>query len=465
MTFRHSMIAALALAAACNGNGDKDGSDSDDTDGTNDTSDTSDTGTSGGSVTCENNICTATGTITEDQNWTKDNEYVLSGGVFIGDDSAKTTLTIEAGTTIYGQDKSFLLIQRGSEIVAEGTESAPIVFTSSKDEGSRGPLDWGGLVINGKAPTNTCSDADGGVPGEAGTGFYCGDSPTDSSGTLKYVRVEFAGNKVDDQNELNGIAFQGVGSGTTIEHIHVHRCDDDGVEFFGGTANAKWVLVTGVGDDGFDWTDGWSGSVQWLAVQNFGTTEGNGIEADNNGDDNDAEPRSAPMLKNVTLWGGDVSAGTLNQGQGMLLRRGTAANIDKAIIGNWGKNCVDLDDLATHENGWEADTDGGGDYSGELTITNSLLDCGDATDVFASDDMMVPFSDEDWFLDGSDNDDDADTTLTAGTDATGLVPADASASPLANSSDVLTGGFFTDTTYIGAFGDTNWAAWTEFAEN
>jgi len=461
MTLRHTLIATLALATfACNG-GDKDDDDTD-TD-----TDTTDTGTTSGGVTCDGDICTATGTITEDQSWTKDKTYVLSGGVFIGDDTNKTTLEIEAGTTVFGQDKSFLLIQRGSEIIAEGTAADPIVFTSSKNEGDRGAQDWGGLVINGKANTNTCSDASGGVPGEAGTGFYCGDDDGDSSGTLKYVRVEFAGNPVDDQNELNGIAFQGVGSGTTIDFVHAHKCDDDGIEFFGGTANAKHILITGVGDDGFDWTDGWSGNVQWLAVQNFGTVEGNGIEADNNGDDNNATPRSAPSIKNMTLWGGNSSGSTLNQGQGMLLRRGTAAVIDKAILGNWGTNCVDLDDEATHTNGWTEDTDDtdGGSYNGALAITNSLLDCGDAADVFADDDMNVPFSDEDWFTDEPSNDEAATTGLTAGTDPTGLVPADASVAPFANSDDQLTGGFFEATTYIGAFGDTNWADWTEFAEN
>ena len=132
-----------------------------------------------------------------------------------------------------------LVVRRNAQIMAEGTVEEPIIFTSSKEPGSRARGDWGGLIINGNAPINSCSDNTEEFCeafGEGGTGFYGGNDPSDDSGVLKYVRVEFAGTLVSPENELNGIAFQGVGSGTEIDYIQVHMNADDGIEFFGGAA-------------------------------------------------------------------------------------------------------------------------------------------------------------------------------------------------------------------------------------
>ena len=172
-----------------------------------------------------------TGTITENMTLTKDNEYLLRGGVFVGDEVNETILTIEPGVTIYGESatKGMLTINRNSKIMAEGTREEPIVLTSDKPVGQRSRGDWGGLIINGNAPLNTGEEA----YGEGGTGYYGGNDPNDNSGVLRYVRVEFAGREISPDNELNGIAFQGVGSGTTVEYVQVHMNKDDGVEFFG----------------------------------------------------------------------------------------------------------------------------------------------------------------------------------------------------------------------------------------
>src|SRR5690606_625608 len=108
--------------------------------------------------------------------------------------------------------------------------------------------------------------------------------PADNSGVLRYVRLEWTGGKVNDTNELNGIAFQGVGSGTVVEYVHVHGGDDDSIEWFGGTVNAKYLLATAPGDDGLDWTDGYTGKIQYAIVQQWprvSSSDPNGIEADN----------------------------------------------------------------------------------------------------------------------------------------------------------------------------------------
>ena len=151
-------------------------------------------------------------------------------------------LEIEAGTTIYGDSATngTLVIARGSQIHAHGTAAAPIVMTSDQLEGERARGDWGGLIINGYAPLNI---EGGEAEGEGDTGTYGGDDPTDSSGILEYVRVEFAGTEFSPDNELNGIAFQGVGSGTTVENVMVKFNKDDGLEFFGGTVEVKYVRL------------------------------------------------------------------------------------------------------------------------------------------------------------------------------------------------------------------------------
>ena len=316
---------------------------------------------------CEDGVCILSGTITEDLKLTSDNVYLLRGGVFIGDDENETILEIEAGTTIYGESSTdgMLVVRRNSKIIAEGTAEAPIVFTSSKAEGSRARGDWGGLIINGNAPINACGDESADLCeafGEGGTGFYGGNDPEDDSGVLKYVRVEFAGTLVSPENELNGIAFQAVGNSTVVDYVQVHMNADDGVEFFGGTVDVKHVLITGVGDDSLDWTDGWQGSAQYVILQQSDDNGDNGIEADNNGEANDAAPRSNPTLANFTIIG---SPNNERSDVGVLLREGTAASIMNFAVLGFNEVCVRVDNDATFAQLEE----------GNITFTNSVLNC------------------------------------------------------------------------------------------
>jgi len=235
------------------------------------------------------------GAINADETWTSNNAYILTLPVNVFD----STLTIEPGTVILGvasDNPGTLIIRPGSRILADGDAMRPIVFTSDQAVGERGAGDWGGLVINGNAPTNQENPE-----GEGDSGIYGGDNPDDDSGILRYVRVEFAGTRFTDQNELNGIALQGAGRGTTVEHVQVHFNQDDGIEFFGGTVDAKWILLTGCQDDSFDWTFGWQGRVQFLVVIQQGDEADKGIEADNFEDDFNAMPRSGPTISHCTF--------------------------------------------------------------------------------------------------------------------------------------------------------------------
>lgn len=351
------LCSALALSIGC---GDKD----EDTSGTDDTGG----GGTGGADFCASiteGFCTLTGTYTESLTLTTEYQYVLEGGVFIGDDTTNTILTIEPGVTVYGDSASdaFLAIRRNAQIQAEGTADAPIVFTSPQAVGSRDRSDWGGLIINGNAPVNNCYNGSEVLPceaeGEGGTGLYGGSSATDSSGVLKYVRVEFGGTEISPENEVNGIAFQGVGSGTTVSYIQVHMNKDDGVEFFGGTVSADHLVLTAIGDDSLDYTDGWTGTVSDVYIRHFAGYESDkGLEMDNNGDQNDATPRSNPTLRNVTIVGSpDGSAG-------FLVRAGSAGTFENINITGSG-TCFDIDGDAT----WTQAQDGA------LTVTGTTLDC------------------------------------------------------------------------------------------
>lgn len=333
--------------------------------------------------------CVVQGTLTGDINFTNNTTWVLNGPVFIGGDvdegGAAARLFVEPGTRIVGAaGNDFLGVQRGSQIIADGTPFAPIVMTGPvpSDDPTADAGTWGGLVINGRAPLNICDD---GTPfsmcfdeGEGGSGTFGGDDPNDSSGVLRYVRVQFAGFRINDEDELNGIAFQGVGRNTIIDFIQVHENADDGIEFFGGTANAKHLLLTDIEDDSLDWTHGWNGNVQYVVVrqnqENLTETE-RGIEADNFEDDNDATPRAQPRIANVTFIGNRNATQTTT---GFLFRRGTGVNMTNAIVTGFN-NCIDLDSDATFTAAGSP-----GSLTGTLTIENTLI--GNCDNLFEEED-------------------------------------------------------------------------------
>ncbi len=402
-------------------------------------------------ITCEDDVCRVQGTITSDETFTADKEWVLTGGVFIGDDENETVLTIEPGTTVYGDTSalSFLVVTRGSRIMAEGTKDAPIVFTSSKEDGSRARGDWGGLILNGRAPINNCESGVCEAEGEGGTGQYGGDDPKDSSGVLKYVRVEFAGSLISPDNELNGISFQGVGNGTEVDYVQVHMNKDDGIEFFGGTVNFKHVVTTGIGDDSLDWTDGWQGKGQFFLAEQYDDNGDNGIEADNNSDDNAREPRSMPTLANLTILGAPGGAGS---DVGILLREGTGANISGAVVTGFNEGCLDIDNEETFAHAVDGES-----MTGELTISSSVVNCtavNDAPNFIADEeDFTPPFTVEDFFMQMNDG------NIVVDPELDGITPA--TSSPLLGMATAPSDSFFEQVDFTGAIGETDWTeGWT-----
>ena len=295
-------------------------------------------------------VVVVTGSISGIENWTNNFYYILRGAVFV---SEGATLNIEAGTRVIGESGSVgtLIVLRGGRLNAIGTREQPIVFTSDQPVGSRDRGDWGGLIINGRAPLNL----EGGEgEGEADTGIYGGSDPDDNSGSLRYVRVEFAGVEFSPDNELNGIAFQGVGRGGSYEYIQVHMNRDDAFEWFGGTADIKYAVASNAADDSFDWTFGWQGRAQFVIVHQRGDDADNGIEADNNEFNNNLLPRSHPQIYNLTMCGdpdrneGGESARAAN------IRRGTAFTIRNFLVTGFkstGFQIADANTLSQVDNG------------------------------------------------------------------------------------------------------------------
>lgn len=277
---------------------------------------------------------------------TADKCYNLKGIVYV---KAGATLTIAKGTKIYGDKTTLgtLVIEPGGKIMAEGTAVNPIVFTSKAPKGQRTPGDWGGVILLGKAPINTAGGAGNieGIPPTADT-TYGGTDANDSSGKLKYVRIEFGGVQLSPNNEINGLTFGGVGAGTEVEYIMVHDTLDDCFEFFGGTVNAKHLICSYNGDDGFDWDNGFKGKLQFLALQQDpnDAADDNGFEGDNDATGSVNAPFSEPTIYNATLCG--KNADVAKQQYGMLLRRSTKAHIFNTIATGFEAG-YDLRDKAT----------------------------------------------------------------------------------------------------------------------
>ena len=299
------------------------------------------------------------GEITSDTTLTANNQYLLRGAVFV---RAGATLTIQAGTTIFGERSSTgtLIVDRGGRLQANGTASAPIVLTSDQPVGSRARGDWGGLIINGFGVINVPG---GTAEGEGDTGVYGGSDPGDSSGNLTFLRVEFAGIEFSPDNELNGIAFQGVGANTGCDNLQVHFNKDDGFEFFGGQISCKHLVSTGIGDDSFDWTEGFSGRGQFWVAQQRGDDADQGFESDSSGENNELEPRANPTIYNVTLLGAPGSGDGNESDIGMLLREGTAGRFFNFIVMGFKEEGVVIDGASSQAQAG----------AGALFLSNSIV--------------------------------------------------------------------------------------------
>ena len=278
------------------------------------------------STTLSGNINTTT-TLTSDKVWT------LKGYVYVTD-GAK--LIIQPGTTIISDiaEKGALCIERGAQIIAEGTVTKPIVFTSGKPSGERTPGDWGGIVILGRAKTNRSSEPT--IEGGIGRP-YGGTNDQDNSGVLKYVRIEYAGIAALPNSEINGLTLGGVGSGTTIEYVQTIYANDDAFEFFGGTVSPKNLYAFATADDDYDFDFGYTGTVTNSVSKRDpqfvdNGDAGNGVECDNDGTGSSAQPFTHPKLIGMILVGPFNVNALTNHNLGLRWRRATQFTITNSKI-------------------------------------------------------------------------------------------------------------------------------------
>ena len=400
--------------------------------------------------------------------WTSNNTYVLDGFVFV---DSTATLTIEAGTVIKGKpgegaDASALIVARGGKIFANGTEQNPIIFTALSDD-VNDPFDltqddrglWGGLIVLGRATINVAGGEEQieGIPVNEPRGAYGGQNDADNSGSLSYISVRHGGSNIGANNEINGVTFGGVGSGTEVHHIEVFANADDGYEWFGGTVNTKYLVSAFNGDDSFDWDEGFRGKGQfWFAVQSA-TVGNSAFECDGGTTPEDGEPYAIPLLSNITAIGSGKTGANAKNTPLLNLRdnsggkfynsifmdgRGYAVNVEDLESGEDSRSRLENDDLVFQNNLWFDFTSGIADTeNGQQFLVDYLTTEANVNEVV--DPMLTAISRTD--------------------DAT-LDPRPMAGSPAFSNVKDLGDDWYTTTNYRGAFGSgagSNWLAnWT-----
>ena len=300
----------------------------------------------GGGGTTENTILE--GRISENRTLKAAYTYKLRGLVYVTNGAI---LTIEPGTRIVGETgkNGGLIITRSCKIIADGTITRPIVFTSEAAIPQRG--DWAGLVLLGNAPTNASfngvagvGEIEGGINNSDGLGLYGTPStqaqnPADNSGILRYVRIEYAGYAFLPDKEINGLTFGGVGNQTIVDNVQVSYANDDSFEWFGGTVNCTHLISFRTLDDDFDTDNGYSGKVQFgISVRDSSVADiskSEAFESDNDANGSSLLPQTSVVFSNMTVMG--PKATLTNTGNslfvwGAQIRRNSSMSLFNSVI-------------------------------------------------------------------------------------------------------------------------------------
>ncbi|WNJ19883.1 T9SS type A sorting domain-containing protein [Pontibacter sp. G13] len=446
-----------------------------------------------GSVSAQNlptKTITDTGAGTGTVTWSKDTVYILDGFVFVNDGD---TLTIEPGAVIKGmagtgEDASALIVAAGGYLSAKGTATEPIIFTSENDDVTT-PSDldkfangqWGGVIMLGKACLNTVPTVQRieGIPETEDRGRYgqldstvaCDD--TWNAGELSYISIRHGGSDIGANNEINGLTMGGVGTGTKLSYIEVYANKDDGFEWFGGTASTKYLISAFVGDDCFDYDQGWRGKNQfWFAIHQP-TTGGHGGEHDGGTSPESGEPFATPTIVNATYIGQGPNTGRA----AVYFRDNAGGFYHNSIFTDWGRGIFIEVRGGSPENTLQRLKEG------DLALKNNIfynLENGDQDSIF----LMVPanyadtleaqvIADSQFYAinaynDGNNSYVDPQLVSISRDQNLMLDPRPAVGSPALDASsldsDVYSDAFFTTVDYKGAFdnsGENFWAAgWT-----
>lgn len=409
---------------------------------------------------------TVTTPITTNTTWTNDNIYVLIGEIFV---QSGATLTIQEGTLVKGNDATLsrLVVTTTGKIVAKGTPTQPIIFTSSKPAGQRGRGDWAGIAILGNAPVNF-KDANGNaIQGRLECGSttdydYGGNNADDSSGVLSYVRIEYAGYVCGTNTELNSLSLAGVGRKTVIDHVMVSYGQDDGVEMWGGTVSPSYIISYGSRDDDFDTDNGWSGKFQHGLIVRIDTIAdqgdvSNGFESDNDANGSANNPLTQGVFSNITVVGPAATTTSpfdAKFGWVARLRRNTSQSVFNSVFIGY-KRGLRIEGSAAQS---KATND-------SLNFKyNVIAGCVEAYGETAFDSAYLNNPANGNKVYGGNANDSVKLTLPYGNpDAFNFLPT--VGSPVLTGADFTSAKLsgFTSTTYRGAFGNNNWAAcWSEF---
>ncbi len=404
------------------------------------------------------------GNITANQTLDAAKKYLIDGFVFVEDG---VTLTIEAGTLLegnpgQGENASALIVKMGGTLIANGTANEPIIMTGLGDGKDGAYLPdirglWGGLIMLGKATTNnTIAKRIEGVP-EQYNAFYGFDAnngadDNDNSGSVQYVCLRHGGTDIGAGNEINGLTLGAVGKGTTFNYIEVMANKDDGVEFFGGAAQMKHVFVAWVGDDSFDYDEGFHGKGQFcVALQAEDAGDRCAEQDGGTGDDEAAAPYAQPTFFNTTYIG--------NGNKLMVFRDNAAGIYANAIFHNTGKGVnIEYRDDKHSSLEWLLDASPAATLKVQNSLFSKIADEDVASSVVAyAESGSLPAGYETALADMFNNNANAIEEVTF--QANGIVPTGASTQPVAAPTDP----FFETAAYHGAFqpGGSNWAqGWT-----
>jgi hypothetical protein len=419
----------------------------------------------------EDGLCLLPPTVSSDLTLTAGVDYLMEGRVTVGNGNGQletngdgtladgssvrnVTLTIDPGVKVLGKTGTFanLVITRGSKLMAMGTQSAPIVF-SSDDEGLDGSGEWGGLIMHGYAPHNECSE--GGsycdIDSEGESGFAGGYDPNDSSGVLRYVVVAEGGYEFSTGNEINGISLVAVGSGTEMDYIQVHGNSDDGIEFYGGNVNVKHGVFTSNNDDSVDWDEGYQGNLQYIIVKQ-GASKGEAFEMDTEGSSEGF--LSKPTLANVTIINDKVAN-----------RATYSLNFKKRSGGFFHNTIVTVTDTSQTVVDTCINVDGSGSEAlagTALVVNNWIQDCGQGEGMHG---ILSGFNVSFDTTTVVETDAALDALLSSqAPEAVGLDPLDWDLINGAYPESVADGTYLDSTDYIGAVNpdgsDLWWAGWT-----
>jgi len=420
-----------------------------------------------------------TADITTNTTWTSGNEYMLDGLIFV---DSLVTLTIEAGTVMKaklqsnittGDGASALIIRRGGKLIAEGTQTQPIIFTSELDDigdpNDLLPSDrelWGGVILLGSANTNQPGENTQieGIPLTENARFG-GDNDDDDSGILRYVSIRHGGFSISGVpgDEINGLTMGAIGRNTIIEHVEVYANKDDGYEWFGGTVNCKWLVAAMCGDEAFDWDQGYRGYGQfWFGIQPDDEA-GKGMEMDGGDDCESCTPYAEPTIVNLTLIGagvGNTPGGDQNE-LALHLRDNSGGHFYSSIITDYVADGIIIEDLASGEDS-RARLD-----AGQLTIEHVYwwgFGAGNVLDSIAKQDFVSTY------LAGTGNNFVTDPQLgNISRDQSGsLDPRPLPTSPAVSGAMIPSDPFFTQVAYYGAFapGVGLWTAgWTALSQD